>query len=81
MRFLLETVFMEGQRLPDGELPDFGDYLPSASTVASTLKQQAAEARIDDVANVLPAAMKMGGGMCCDGLKKSELVLSFMIYL
>jgi hypothetical protein len=41
MRALLETVFREGQRLTDGELPDFGDYIPSASTVASTIKQQA----------------------------------------
>jgi hypothetical protein len=27
MRALLETVFREGQRLPDGDLPDFGDYI------------------------------------------------------
>jgi hypothetical protein len=77
IRFLLETVFREGQRLPDGELPDFGDYIPSASTVAYTLKQQAVEARLDDVANVLPAAMKMGGGMCCDGLKKKRTGVKF----
>jgi hypothetical protein len=61
MRALLETVFREGQRLSDGELPDFGDYIPSASTVASTLNQQAEEARLDDIVNVLPAAMKVGG--------------------
>jgi hypothetical protein len=81
MRALLETVFREGQRLPDGELPDFGDYIPSASTVASTLKQQAEEARLDGIVNVLPAAMKVGGGVCCDGLKKSEQVLRFLICL
>jgi hypothetical protein len=58
----------KGQRLPDGELPDLGDYIPSASTVESTLKQQVEEARLDDIVNVLPAAMKVGRGMCRDGL-------------
>jgi hypothetical protein len=59
----------EGQRIPDGELPDFGDYIPSASTVASTLKQQAEVDRLDKIFNILPAAMKVGGGVSCDGLK------------
>jgi hypothetical protein len=59
----------KGQRLPDGELPDLGDYISSASTVESTLKQQAEEARLYDIVNVLPAAMKLVRGMCSDGLK------------
>jgi hypothetical protein len=73
----LRPFFRKEQRPPEGELPDFGDYIPCASTVASTLTKQAAEARLDDIENVLPAAMKVSGGMCCDGLKKKRTGLKF----
>jgi hypothetical protein len=72
MRVLLRTDFEEGQRLADSEVPDFHDYIPCPTTVAAALKLQAKEAILDELSNVLPAAMKLGGGMNCDGHKKED---------
>jgi hypothetical protein len=77
MRVLLRTVFEEGQRLADSEVPDFHDYISCPTTVAAAFKLQAKEARLDDFSNVLPAAMKLGGGMSCDGGKKERTGCKF----